>query len=151
MAATLLALVASPALAARKVFEIRIQNLTEPLEDPLLGTICGVNDDFTAVITLNQIQLVIWDNGRSLFSESSAINIFDSGGALIATDRFAGHVIEGPGSLPFTSVLNLMARCAPESGAPGLFCGFHFTLTISEDGSVRADHGVEPPFSCFTE
>jgi len=147
----ILAFMLTPASAATKVLDVRFQNIVEEIPFPLLVTICGVTDTFSAEFFTNNVQIVIWDNGRFQFQSTNSISVWDSSGVLIARDRFAGHEVQGTGGLPLTVVLNILARCTTQSVTPGVLCSFQFGFTFSEDGTLREEHGTPIPFSCFTE
>jgi len=146
----LLALVASPAGAAQKVFEDRQTNFSEDLLDVfggLPGEICGVEGPFDADSYLRSgvENWIAWDNGRFQLTQTNSVRLYKDG-QLILRDRFTFHQVFGPGEVPIEEGdvdprvmslgIGIISHCTQASETPGLLYRAHQSVTRDRHGNV---------------
>lgn len=132
----------SPVIAAEKVEELRLVNVSIPVGDlfDLPDEICGV-DEFGGDILFNEVHFTLWDNGHFVFQSTNSITLADDAGNVIYMDQFAFHEVSGTTSLPHSFTANLVSHCTPNSATPGKLYEFHITFTFGEDGTLKQIHG----------
>ena len=150
LALVLLASFASPASAATKTFQLLVTNVSFPVGDvfpSLPTTICGVSGPFGGQLVLNVFQVTVYDNGVFVFQSTNSVQLLDSSGNRILTDRFSASEIHGIGSLPISLGLEAVSHCTPNSGTPGKLINVHFGFTVGADGTLKQTHGMTCPTS----
>lgn len=142
LAIVALAAVATTAIAAQKVVDIKIVNESTPVGDvfTLPEEICGVSGPFGGEFVINQLSFTLWNDDHFVFRTTNSVRLTDGAGNLIMRDRIAAHE-EGTDPLPFNSTANLVAHCTPNTNAPGKLYEFHVTFTVGEDGTFTRFHG----------
>lgn len=136
----LLAVFASPALAATKLLDVRDRDINFTA-GPFPATICGISDLFTFPVRIVQFTLVVWDNGHLIVQETTQVEAV-SGGDVMARGTVTSQHTHGQADLPQTFQDNFVATCTPASGARGTDVNMHFGLTIGEDGFPKQVHVI---------
>ncbi|MBI3286610.1 MAG: hypothetical protein HYZ68_01035 [Chloroflexi bacterium] len=133
----------SPTIAAQKVEEFKLVNVSIPVGDffVLPAEICGVVGPLEGEFLIYQVQITLWDNVHFVFQASSSVRLDDAAGNPVLRDLGTLREVSGTTSLPNSLGGNLVSHCTPNTATPGKLYEFRITFTLGEDGTLKQIHG----------